>query len=264
MNFKSTRLGLAAAGAVATMGLAAGPAMAHITPQPVRGTHSAILTPGKLTASGLTSPYLGGYVGQPTEGFSSITTTFKIPSTIACSNSSDYEEILLGTWLTPNGTVGWESGYDAAAAAVARCQGNGVIQVYAYTDVGGAANYGAAVNPGDTVVARIAVTNNAQTVATVNDLTNRASESTQFNSTPVDTEYQIGVEPDPDIESGTAIPYLPNVTFGQADINGAYLSTDRSLTRYKLKQGSTVQITPSSLSPLTLKNSFTDTENSTS
>jgi hypothetical protein len=122
MHRKVLRLGVAGASLAAALGLAAAPAMAHVGfwATAGRGQHvSSVLRPGPLNASGFaTNPYVGGYVGSPSEGLASIGSTFKVPNPIACASSTDYEDVFFGQFLTPASGDAYQGGSNSGGADV--------------------------------------------------------------------------------------------------------------------------------------------------
>jgi hypothetical protein len=244
------------------LGLAA-PAMAQ-APNPLslpshapNSRHSDILRPGRLSVSGaVTSPYLGGYAGTPTEGFAAVSTTFKVPA-YTCTSSSGYELAFFGNILSPSGTTGYEEGVGAYAYALEECA-NGTP--YLVADASASSNQ-TQIFPtaGDTLLTRIAETSSGTTVASVTDLTTGQTASDSGPAT-TDAEYQIGAY----VNYSYPLPQFGKVTFKNASVNGQYLSQDSSATRYNLAQHLTNEVVPSKLSTTRPSNSFIDTEKATS
>jgi hypothetical protein len=228
-----------------------------VSPDAPGHAQSPLLGSNPLAAAAVaTSTGLGGYASDPAEGFASVTTTFQVPQ-ITCQDANNVYDLWWGDFLTPanSGTAGWHNGWAGYAAVYAECY-FGVPSDYAYAGAGPYRNH-FQINPGDTVVARIADTNTGEVIAQLTDLTlNGSIFSAAIESG--DPEYQVGSFP-----NGTnELPVFTKVTFKNSFVNGAYMNQPSQPTPYTLSLNGDAQVVPSTISKTKPVNTFTDTEKS--
>jgi Peptidase A4 family len=229
--------GLAAASAIG-MGLlpvdASGASSSRALPRTAPGSPEAKST----------SPVVAGYVGEPSSGIASVSSTFNVPK-ITCAIKTDAEVFYLGPFLSaPN--VGLD---DARASELLECNDGKATYDLEVSTHNGATSY-SPNKPGDTVSASVAESNSGETTATATDITtghSLTSEESTLSGANADTTYYEGLEAIPSLESAGNIPTFTKITFNYNQVNGQYLG-EVGATVENLKQFSDEQVATSSLS----------------
>jgi len=226
-----SRVGVACAGLVAGLSVAAAPAIAKPIPNVTRPSFSQ---------------YLGGYDVADT-GNLTTTSIVQVPNA-KCATQKDYEHLFLGQLLVPASGATYQGGSTDATAAIAMtCIGLGPNPFFygeAY-DINGEDNY-ISVHPGDRVETQVSDSYGGNTTATITDLNTGATASSTGASTGDDTQLYIGAEPDVTYEQegshvDDAIPRFTKVKFNDTVVNGAQWNLSNP-TAYSLAQNSDIQI----------------------
>lgn len=263
-----SRVGVACAGLVAGLSVAAVPAIAKPIPNqatPSPDAHPSVVRPSNAATPGF-SQYLGGYDVQDT-GNLTATSIVQVPNA-KCANQKDYEHLFLGQLLVPASGAAYQGGSTDATAAVAMtCMGLGSAPFFygqAY-DTNGEDNY-VSVHPGDLVETQVSDSYGGNTTATITDLNSGETASSTGASTGNDTQLYLGAEPDVTYEQqgplvDYVIPRFTPVKFNDTVINGNEWSLSGP-TAYSLEQNSDIQIKTASV-PSAPTYSFTLTEKHT-
>jgi hypothetical protein len=187
--FDARIAGVSFGGTVAALALAAAPgfaAQAHpvkIIGGAAHGTRQAPAV-APLVNRIPQSATVGGYIVSPSEGITTVSSTFKLPKTVTCTDSGS-TTLFLGEDVLAGG------GGDAAwAQVVLGCGYNGLMT----TGAPGGETENANANLGDTIETRIAQTPGGATIATVDDLTNGQAISTQGTIDSSGSQVILGAE----------------------------------------------------------------------
>jgi Peptidase A4 family len=265
----AVRAGATCATLIAGLGLAATPALAATRARAASPDHSGIQvvhhpSSARPLASGTPqSPYLGGFVVAPSEGITTVSSTFKLPK--ATCPVPDTEDLFLGEDLTtPTGGL-YQGGSDDAYAQVDIICGDGTPYDFTQVAVGSNVVDYVALNPGDTVQTRIVETPGGNTIATLNDLTSGVQQSAEQSTVVADSHVILGAESAYGQDGTNTIAKFSKVTFTNAQVGGLdWNQTSPEPSPYALNQDGTsksTQLVPSAI-PAKPSTTFSLTEKS--